>query len=118
MARSTISMKEAAWVGVILSGLGVGLLWITVGHTAAAARYAKEAAEAGKAAADQATRTNDIAKESLSVQSRPWLRFDIEVNGPVEFLKDRVNYPLKVEIENIGAKIGRASCRERLCQYV
>src|SRR3546814_1094437 len=42
-------------------------------------------------------------------------RFAVKVPGLFETMADIVNLPVKV---NGDAEIGRASCRERVCQYV
>jgi len=66
MAKSTNYMDKAAWIGVLLSAIAVGLIWKTMKYTAAAADYAKDAVKAARDAVDEAERATRVAKDSLS----------------------------------------------------
>src|SRR3546814_13730874 len=64
-----------------------------------------------------ATRVSSPVLQELELPST----YDVSVNDafrPVSRFFDRVWRPEQLPAAMLGAKIGRASCRERVCQYV
>lgn len=67
MADSTESMKQAAWAGVILTVLGLILIYRTMSYTRHAAKYAKRAARASENAVKEARRATAAANRTTKV---------------------------------------------------
>lgn len=117
MALWAFWMFIASAVSVVLTGVGVVLIWRTLHHTRRAADYTsgmlKEAkrttsvaligAKEARRASEEAARSNDIMLASHTAQSRPWMVLKIQLFDDA-FVQDngRVQFPVRVELRNIG----------------
>lgn len=70
MAEATHWMNAAAWTGVFLTVIGLGLIAKTMIYTRDAAGYAKDAAAAVKAAVKEAEQTTEAAIVSIEVSKK------------------------------------------------
>lgn len=132
MAQWAKWMFWAATAQVLLSAVGIGLIYVTFQQTRRAADAAdlmvKESAAATKAAqaAVEVTRLSaEAAKEAAMVSTatqRPWVKASIEVSQVVLEVQEgaHVRIESKVVLENVGqspAILDRwAECRALLCK--
>lgn len=72
---------EAAYVGIVLSGLGTGLLVWTLYLT-------REA--------------NSISRDVYFADQRPWVAVDINVSGPIRIDRNGLSIRLDIELRNTG----------------
>ncbi len=86
-----------------LSGYAAFLLRDTLNENRRTANAAVEATEAAQNTFAEAKRANEIAREGLVAQHRPWLVIQIESVGPVRFREfNNVEVDIDLKVKNIG----------------
>lgn len=110
MAASTREMAYAAWIGVALSAIAVGFIWLTMRYTAKAANYTRGATVAAEAAVCEARKTAKLTREMLDItrdiaalENRAWVK-DKNTTKPSNYTSDEFGcrFGVDVTVENIG----------------
>ena len=116
-------MTWATWATVVLTVIGLFLIWRTLGYTKKAAIYTKDAAEAARAsveearkgtavaakAADAALKANELNRENFVADKRAWMtirQHDITVISPLTWNEQKEGHiTIQVITENIGRNL-------------
>lgn len=100
MADASVAMAVAAFLTLVVSGVGVALVWRTLVHTRRAAVYAGVAARQAKKANDAALAAVKVTSDAAAVQLRPYVSFTArESEDGIPFSRNTL---VKFQIKNFG----------------
>jgi hypothetical protein len=63
---------------------------------------ARMSAKAAVAAANASSRANDLSRQALIADQRPWIAVSIEPSGPITWANGGMQVPFKITLKNIG----------------
>ncbi|SNZ01731.1 hypothetical protein [Flagellimonas pacifica] len=70
-------------------------------------RQATRASEAALSAAEAAVESNDISRQIMIAEQRPWIKHEVNIGGPLSYTAEKGwHFPLEYSLTNIGKSPG------------